>query len=252
MKLRCLLLVCLLVCLLLTACQTENHSYDGNEAGEHTSAVTDAPTNQIPSEINFEVNCVCELTDPDGKTLHSGGAFVFYGMIEGTPGHMIYGDPTMFEFTVPYRDSYTFQADAKEMIIDACVGHSSRLFCSGYNEIVWKADGWVVKGAGAEVSVHARDIDVRGNGYITTLTFHTGADAEIDLTKKSISVTGLQGEPTVSVFDCTKMVDSETLTIPAQGDALTLNLSELSNSSFAVTTDGESTEMQVTWPESEA
>ena len=48
------------------------------------------------------------------------------------------------------------------------------------------------------------------------------------------------------------MVDSETLTIPAQGDALTLDLSELSNSSFAVIADGESTEMQVTWLESEA
>ena len=252
MKLRCLLSVCLLVCLLLTACQTENHSYDGNEAGEHSSAVTEVPTDQIPAEINFEVNCVCDLTDPDGKTLHSGGAFDFYGTIEATPGHMIYGNPTLFEFTVPYRDTYTFQADAKEIIIDACVGHSSRLFCSGYNEIVWKADGWVVKGAGAEVSVHARDIDARGNGYITTFTFHTAADAEINLTQKGISVSGLQGESTVSVFDSTKMAHSETQTILAQGDALTLDLSELSNSSFAVTAGGESTEMQVTWLESEA
>ena len=252
MKLRCLLLVCLLVCLLLTACQTENHSYDGNEAGEHTSAVTDAPTNQIPSEINFEVNCVCELTDPDGKTLHSGGAFDFYGTIEATPGHMIYGDPTMFEFTVPYRDSYTFQAETNEIVIDTWEGNYSKISCSGYNEIVWRLDGWSVKGLDADVSVEAVGIDAKGNRFITTLSFHTLTDAEISLTQSGISVTGLQGESTVSIWDAQKLVDSETLTIPAQGDTLTLDLSELSNSSFAVTADGESTEMQVTWLESEA
>ena len=252
MKLRWLLPVCLLACLLLAACQ--DFPKEADPSGEVSEVTTTAPEVGEPEELYFEVSCDCELTDPDGNTLHCGGPNDFYGTIEGTPGHMIGETPAFFQFTVPYRDNYEIHSQTDHNIIDAYAygKNCSRIYCDGSREFVWKADGWIVKGAGAEVSMVVTDIDVKGNGYVTTFTFHTATDAEINLTQKGISVSGLQGASTVSVFDSTKMAHSETQTIPAQGDALTLDLSELSNSSFAVIADGESTEMQVTWLESEA
>lgn len=250
MRQRKLLFVLFMLCFLLAACQDSPKGAD--PSGEVSEVTTTAPVVEEPEELYFEVNCDCELTDPDGNTLHCGGPNDFYGTIEGTPGRLVGEDIVFFQFSVPYRDSYTFQAKADQIIIDSYGSNSSRLFCSGYQEVVWKESGWTIKGREMNVTLLISDIDSRGDGFLTELTFHTAADTEINLTKKSISVTGLQGEPTVSVFDCTKMVDSATLTIPAQGDTLTLDLSELSNSSFAVIADGESTEMQVTWLESEA
>ena len=155
MKLRCLLPVCLLACLLLAACQ--DFPKEADSSGEVTEVTTTAPVVEEPEELYFEVNCDCELTDPDGNTLHCGGPNDFYGTIEGTPGRLVGEDIVFFQFSVPYRDSYTFQARADQIIIDSYGSNSSRLFCSGYQEVVWKESGWTIKGREMNVTLLISD-----------------------------------------------------------------------------------------------
>ncbi len=241
MRQRKLLFVLFMLCFLLAACQDFPKGAD--PSGEVSEVTTTAPVVEEPEELYFEVNCDCELTDPDGNTLHCGGPNDFYGTIEGTPGRLVGEDIVFFQFSVPYRDSYTFQARADQIIIDSYGSNSSRLFCSGYQEVVWKESGWTIKGDG---------VDDHGEDFMVKIIFQTGTDAELLLTRNSFSVSNMIGDATFEICSCGEKGRGAEQTIPAQGDTLTLDLSELSNSSFAVIADGESTEMQVTWLESEA
>ena len=250
MKPRYLLLMVSMLCFLLSSCQASNVGADSS--GEVSEVTTTAPVVEEPEELYFEVNCDCELTDPDGNTLHCGGPNDFYGTIEGTPGRLVGEDVVFFQFSVPYRDSYTFQARADQIIIDSYGSNSSRLFCSGYQEVVWKESGWTIKGNDANVMMLMDGVDDHGEDFMVKIIFRTGTDAELLLTRNSFSVSNMIGDATFEICSCGEKGRGAEQTIPAQGDALTLDLSELSNSSFAVTTGGESTEMQVTWLESEA
>ena len=250
MKARYLILIAIAVCLVFSACRSTAEGTANNTKNTSVSTTAAAEV-EIPDEISFEVSCLCELTDPEGKTLHCGGPNDFFGTIDGTPGRVYDVNPAFFEFKVPYREYYAFQAKENAFLIRSCSCHFSRITARGPKEVIWNPDGWQVKSDGTDVTVLLNGSDAQGGGYLSTLSFHTDADADIVLTEDSISVSGASGEAAVHVFDIKTMKSSEDQVIPVRGGALKIDLSTVPAGTVKITADGESSDLALVWSENE-
>ena len=246
-------LLLILCCLILAACEEPTAASESGAQSTSiaTTAATETETPEKPEEIIFQVSCICELKDPEGKTLHCGGPYDFHGTIDATPDRVYGTNPSWFEFKVPYRDYYTFQAKLNKFLIDSYSCHLSRITARGPKEVIWKTDGWTVKSDGTDVTVKLNGSDAQGGGYLSTLSFHTDADADIVLTKDSISVSGASGEAAVHVFDIKTMNSSEDQVIPVRGGALKIDLSAVSAGTVKITADGENSDLALVWHESD-
>ena len=243
----------ILCCLILAACEEPTAASESGAQSTSiaTTAATEAETPEKPEEIIFQVSCICELTDPEGKTLHCGGPYDFHGTIDGTPDRVYGTNPSWFEFSVPYREYYRFEVTKKKYLLDCNLFHSSRISAEGPQEVIWKPSGWEVKSTGSDVNLLLNCGDQRGGGFLAVLDFHTDADADIVLTKDSISVSGASGEAAVHVFDIKTMKSSEDQVIPVRGGALKIDLSTVPAGTVKITADGESSDLALVWDESD-
>ena len=247
MKTRYLIVVAIAVCFVFSACRSTAEGTANNT--KNTSVATTAATElEIPDEISFEVSCLCDLTDPEGKTLHCGGPNDFYGTIDGTPDRMYGTNPAWFAFNVPYQEYYIFRAELNVFLIQSYSCHFSRITARGPKEVIWNPDGWKVNSDGTDVALHLYCGD---DGFLVDLTFHTDADADIVLTEDSISVSGASGEAAVQIFDIKTMKSSEDQVIPVRGGALKIDLSAVPAGTVKITADGESSDVPLVWSESD-
>jgi len=243
MKKRALLFVVSL-CVLLAACQ--------NRVGTSAVTTTAAP-DEIREDLCFQVSGSCDMTDPEGKNMHFVWPRDLSGTIEVESRGYIGFVPVCFEFLTPYQDFYTFQTDADWFIVDAKIPiadmHSKLTTEGAVRDIVWRQHGWTVRSAGpdgTDVTFYLNNDELLGEDYLTDLIFHTDGVADIVMTKENISVTGMAGAVTISLFDLKRMADSEVQLTP-QGGSLTLDLRSLKDGTITITSDGETSERSLEW-----